>query len=166
MRETVLARVKAFRRALEMAAREQSDEFRDLVRWCELSDFPHGSCDLASHFLAQYLRDSDPMLLPEIIYMDATQSVLDGKKSIGNRHVIVALDEEYIDLTLDQFDEYNPPVLIESKSGTLGNLLCEIEKSGGHIERREVNIYATDKDDGEDELYNWLRHTAERLLTE
>ncbi|MFN1149557.1 hypothetical protein [Serratia liquefaciens] len=167
MRETVLARVKAFRRALEMA-RDRSDECCDLPRGCELKHFPRGSCDLASHFLAQYLRDSDPTLLPEIIFMEPTQSYRDGNKSTVKRHVIVALDEEYIDLTLDQFDEHNHPVLIEGKSGTLGTMLCEIEKSGGNIERREVNIYATkeDEEDKEKQLYNWLKHTADRLLNE
>jgi len=36
------------------------------------------------------------------------------------------------------------------------------------IERREVNIYATKEDEEEEEkqLYNWLKHTADRLLNE
>ncbi|WP_323839649.1 hypothetical protein [Photorhabdus africana] len=83
------ARVKAFRRALELAAGERSGEpvpslWRD---W--LKSFPHGCCELASQALVQYLRDHDKKLFPYVIAVQWNEGVdIHG-------HVIVSLDGSF-----------------------------------------------------------------------
>ncbi|HAS1135163.1 TPA: hypothetical protein I3806_004622 [Enterobacter cloacae] len=60
MRQERALRIKAFRRALELGAGERADGCRHFPRWKEeLKNFPHGSCDLASNTLAQYLTDTE-----------------------------------------------------------------------------------------------------------
>ncbi|EOC0866009.1 hypothetical protein VG539_004044 [Cronobacter muytjensii] len=66
-----------------------------------MHNFPHGSCDMASNCLAQYLTDKK-CGHPCIIFMDGSRL----ENSPVRAHVIVMLDGEYIDLTLDQFKGY------------------------------------------------------------
>jgi hypothetical protein len=89
------ARVEAFRRALELAAYERSGEPVPSIWRDVLKDFPDGCCELASQTLVQYLMDHNEKLFPYVIGMQWD----DGHDRHG--HVIVALDGEYIDLTLD-----------------------------------------------------------------
>ncbi|MFN1142959.1 hypothetical protein [Serratia quinivorans] len=164
MTDEIKRRIHAFRNALVLAADTRSHECFHMPRWnMELNSFPGGCCDLASNFLAQYLRDSDPTLQPDIIHMQATQSFRDEEKSTVFSHVIVALGEEYIDLTLNQFTEYGRRVIIEDKFGTLHTLLSKIKQHEGTVTWRDINIDSADEE-GE-ALYGWLRHTADRLLT-
>lgn len=164
MKQDTRRRIHAFRNALVLAADTRSHECFHMPRWnTELNNFPGGGCDLASNFLAQYLRDSDPTLQPDIIHMQATQSFRDEEKSTVYSHVIVALGEEYIDLTLSQFAEYSGRVVIEDKFGTLHTLLSKIKQHEGTVTGRGINIDSA-SEEGE-ALYGWLRHTADRLLT-
>lgn len=160
MRPERLLRIKAFRRALELAAGERADECRRFPRWeTEHKNFPHGSCDLASNTLAQYLMDTEGCH-PCIIFMQGNADFHEAENSTVHAHVIVLLDGEYIDLTLDQFDEYPdyiPAEPVES-DGQLGKLLRNIMKHEGSVKTRQVDL------DGGDTLYAWLHDTAEEAL--
>lgn len=82
MRDNTRARVKAFRRALELAAGEPG-----LSVWHgHIGSFPDGCCELASQTLLQYLRDHDNTLFLYVITMQWNE----GPDIHG--HVIVALD--------------------------------------------------------------------------
>lgn len=90
MREETTFRVRAFRKALELAKGERSKECRDLGRWkTDLHNFPHGSCDMASNCLAQYLMEKE-CGHPCIIFMNG--STLEN--STVRAHVIVMLNGE------------------------------------------------------------------------
>ncbi|EOC1568732.1 hypothetical protein ACI1AR_004182 [Cronobacter dublinensis] len=161
MREDVEFRVRAFRKALELA-RDCPEECRHLGRWkTELHNFPHGSCDMASNCLAQYLTDKK-CGHPCIIYMNGR--VLED--SPVHAHVIVMLDGVYIDLTLDQFDGYPDYIVSEpiETQGVIGTLLQRIGKVEGSIETRPIKLSAF-KDRGDD-MYAWLRDKADQILEE
>ncbi|NIH33124.1 hypothetical protein [Hafnia paralvei] len=160
MRQERTLRIRAFRRALELAAGERAKDCRHFHRWkMELRNFPHGSCDLASNTLAQYLIDTEGGH-PCIISMEGNAGFQKAEKSTVHGHVIVLLDGEYIDLTLDQFEEYPnhiPSEPVES-GGPLGKLLRNIMKHEDHVQTRQVNL------NGGEELYVWLRDTANEVL--
>ncbi|PUL25134.1 hypothetical protein B1M68_25725, partial [Salmonella enterica subsp. enterica serovar Dublin] len=89
MRPERLLRIKAFRRALELAAGERADECRRFPRWeTEHRNFPHGSCDLASNTLAQYLMDTEGCH-PCIIFMQGNADFHEAENSTVHAHVIV-----------------------------------------------------------------------------
>jgi len=160
MRYETTLRIRAFRQALVLAAAEQREEYRVLPRWNELKDFPGGSCDLASNFVARYLMDSDKALHPCIICLCGNNTFREAENSTVNGHVIVLLDGNYIDLTLDQFEEYAayiPAEPIESR-GIIGSLLHKIQKHEGTISTRLVEI-----GDGH-KLYIVLKKYANKLL--
>jgi len=160
MRHETTLRIRAFRQALELAAAEQREECRELPRWSELKDFPRGKCELASNFLARYLMDSDKGVHPCIICMCGNNTFREAENSTVNGHVIVMLDGNYIDLTLDQFDEYEsyvPAEPIES-GGVIGSLLHKIQKHGGKISTRPIKI-----EDGH-KLFSLLSKSADELL--
>ncbi|MCY2110132.1 hypothetical protein OW515_25710 [Klebsiella pneumoniae] len=140
MRQERLLRIRAFRQALENAARMQPAKLRDESRWCELRQFPGGSCDLASNGLAQYLMESEGCH-PCIIFMHGNGDFHIAENSTVHAHVIVLLDGEYIDLTLDQFDEYPGYVPYEpvESDGQIGKLLRNIMKHEGPVKTRKVN---------------------------
>ncbi len=158
MREEIENCVRAFHQALKKAAQEQPEECRNGPRWCELKDFPAGSCDLASQTLVKYLRDHDPNLFPYVIATSRIEN--DDLKS----HVFVALDGDYIDLTLDQFDEYDDWIVAEpiESGGTLGAFLQKVRRLEGTITTREVTLDVIQGDGHQ--LYGWLKKTADDLL--
>ncbi|RPH29636.1 hypothetical protein EHN07_05360 [Buttiauxella warmboldiae] len=160
MRQERTLRIRAFRRALELGAGERAEECRHFHRWkMELRNFPHGSCDLASNTLAQYLTDTEGGH-PCIIFMEGNAGFQEAENSTVHGHVIVLLDGEYTDLTLDQFEEYPdyiPSEPVES-GGPLGKLLRNIMKHEDHVQTRQVDL------DGGEELYAWLRDTANEVL--
>lgn len=162
MREDIKFRVRAFRKALELAAGERSGECSHLGRWkTDLHNFPRGSCDMASNCLAQYLTDKK-CGHPIIIFMNG--SGLENSTVQG--HVIVMLDGEYIDLTLDQFEEYPDHIMVEpmESGGVIGTLLRRIAKNEGTIETRPIKL-ASFTQFGDD-MYAWLRDTADQILEE
>lgn len=148
------ARVKAFRQALEQAAGEP-----ELLAWRDyLKAFPHGCCELASQTLAEYLMEDGSNLHPFIIGMAWD----DGPDSHG--HVIVALDGEYIDLTLDQFDGYNDRIVAEpiESGGQIAAFMQTVRSLGATFSTRELTFDGIP--DKNRELYDWLKNTADRLL--
>ncbi|WP_181016565.1 hypothetical protein [Escherichia sp. ESNIH1] len=162
MREDTKFRVRAFRKALELAAGERSEECSHLGRWkTDLHNFPRGSCDMASNCLAQYLTEKK-CGYPFIIFMNGRRL----EKSTVQGHVIVMLDGEYIDLTLDQFEEYPDYIMVEpmESGGVVGTLLRRIAEIEGTIETRPIKLtsYTTSGND----MYAWLRDTADQILEE
>lgn len=159
MRQETTFRIRAFRKALEKAVRELPEEYRDGSRWCELKNFPAGSCDLASNTLAQYLMDTEGCH-PCIIFMQGNADFHIAESSTVHAHVIVLLDGEYIDLTLDQFAEYPEYISAESveSGGPLGMLLRNIMKHEGPVKTRKVNL------DDMETIYAWLRDSADSIL--
>lgn len=165
MTPEIRRRIHAFRNALVLAADTRSHECFHMGRWqMEMNHFPHGCCDLASNFLAQYLRDSDPALQPEIVHMVAEETFRTQHNSSIHSHVIVALDDWYIDLTLNQFAEHRDRVVIDTRTGTLGTLLRRIRACGGTVNSRDIRLNTYNEDGSR--LYAWLRATADRLLQE
>ncbi|WP_225622046.1 hypothetical protein [Citrobacter koseri] len=152
------ARVEAFRRALELAAYERSGEpvpsiWRDFLR-----AFPRGCCELASQTLAEYLTEDGSNLHPYVIGMDWRVNA----KDYG--HVIVALDGEYIDLTLDQFDGYDDRIVAEpiESGGQLGSFIQKVRSLGGTFWTRKVTLDVIPYEGHK--LYGWLKATADSLL--
>lgn len=152
------ARVEAFRRALELAAYDRSAEpVPSVWRDC-LKAFPLGCCELASQTLAEYLREDDSNLHPYIIAMAWTENA-------GNHgHVLVALDGEYIDLTLDQFDGYDEWVVAEpiESGGQLGTFMQKVRNQGGTFTTRKRTFDGIP--DQACNLYTWLKEVANSQL--
>ena len=152
------ARVEAFRRALELAAGERSAEpvpsiWRDFLR-----AFPRGCCELASQTLVRYLTEHNEKLFPYVIGMEWRVNAQD----FG--HVIVALDGDYIDLTLDQFDGYDDWIVAEpiESGGSVGTLVRTVRNLGGIFSTRELTLDGIP--DERWKLYDWLKTTADSLL--
>ncbi|MBE5201991.1 hypothetical protein IG612_05040 [Pectobacterium sp. FL60-S17] len=154
--------IHAFRNALVLAADIRSNECFHMARWKELNEFPHGCCDLASNFLAQYLQDSDPSLQPVIVHMLASEQFREDHNSTIHSHVIVRLDGWYIDLTLNQFAEYRNRVVIDSRTGTLGTLLRHIRNCDGTVTECGIELDVPGENGAA--LYAWLRAAADSLL--
>ncbi|TLP82002.1 hypothetical protein FE153_11570, partial [Streptococcus pneumoniae] len=137
--------IKAFRRALELGGGERADGCRHFPRWkTELRNFPHSSCDLASNTLAYYLKERE-RCHPCIIFMEGNAGFHEAENSTVHGHVIVLLDGEYIDLTLDQFDEYpdysGPP-------GREGEEMRQEEYYGIKAFRRALELGGGERADG------------------
>lgn len=163
MTPEIRRRINAFRNALVLAADTRSNECFRMGRWQELNAFPHGCGDLASNFLAQYLQDGDPSLKPVIIHMQTTKDFQDEYKSAIESHVIVEVTGWFVDLTLNQFAEYQDRVVIDDRTGTVGALLRNIQASGGTVTKRSIQLDAGLDEDGH-ELYDWLSATADSLM--
>ncbi|KAA0260926.1 hypothetical protein [Hafnia alvei] len=152
------ARVEAFRRALELAAYERSAEpvpsvWRDFLR-----AFPLGCCELTSQTLAEYLTEDGSNLHPYIIAMAWTEN------AGYHGHVIVALDGEYIDLTLDQFDGYDDRIVVEpvESGGQIAGFIQKVRAHGGTLSTRERTFDGIP--DQAWKLYAWLKEVADDLL--
>lgn len=164
MTPEIRRRIHAFRNALVLAADTRSNECFRMGRWQELNAFPHGCCDLASNFLAQYLQDGDPSLKLVIIHMETTEDFREEYRSTVKSHVIVEVTGWFVDLTLNQFAEYQDRVVIDDRTGTVGSLLRDIQASGGTVTKRCIQLDVGPDEDGH-ELYVWLRDTADTLLS-
>jgi len=158
MRADTRARVKAFRCALELAANERSGEPVPSVWRDWLEDFPRGCCELASQTLVRYLRDHDDKLFPYVIAMGWRVNAQDYG------HVIVALDGEYIDLTLDQFDGYDDWIVAEpiEAGGQIAAFMQKVRNQGGTLTTRELTFDGIP--DQSRKLYAWLKEVADGLL--
>ncbi|EAO5055869.1 hypothetical protein FZH48_26015 [Salmonella enterica] len=163
MTPEIRRRIHAFRNSLVLAADTRSNECFRMGRWQELNAFPHGSCDLASNFLAQYLQDGDPSLKPVIIHMETTEDFRKEYRSTIKSHVIVEVTGWFVDLTLNQFAEYQDRVVIDDRTGTVGALLKDIRASGGTVTKRSIQLDAGLDEDGH-ELFDWLSATADSLM--
>lgn len=152
------ARVEAFRRALELAAYERSVEPVPFVWRDFLRAFPRGCCELASQTLAEYLTEDGSNLHPYVIGMDWRVNA----KDYG--HVIVALDGEYIDLTLDQFDGYDDRIVAEpiEYGGQIAAFIQNVRAHGGTLSTRELTFDGIP--DQAWKLYAWLKEVADDLF--
>lgn len=123
-----------------------------------LKSFPRGCCELASQTLVQYLKDHDDHVFPYVIAMQWN----DNQTLHG--HVMVALDGEYIDLTLDQFDGYDDYIVAEpiESSGQLGTFIQHVRHQDGAITTRKLTFDGIPDDNKK--LYAWLKDTADSLL--
>lgn len=158
MKADTRARVEAFRRALELAARDRSGEPVPVVWRDCLKAFPLGCCELASQTLAEYLTEEGSNLHPYVIGMEWKVNA----KDYG--HVIVALDGEYIDLTLDQFDGYNDRIVAEpvESGGQIAGFIQTVRDQGGTLSTRERTFDGIP--DQAWKLYAWLKEVADDLL--
>lgn len=152
------ARVEAFRRALELAAGERSAEPVPFVWRDFLRAFPLGCCELASQTLAEYLTENGSNLHPYVIGMQWNE----GPDAHG--HVIIALDGEYIDLTLDQFDGYDDRIVVEpvEYGGQIAGFIQKVRAHGGTLSTRELTFDGIP--DQACNLYAWLKEVADELL--
>lgn len=89
MTPDIKRRIHAFRNALVLATDTRSHECFRMGRWQELNEFPHGCCDLASNFLAQYLKDSAPALEPTIVKMRTSSKFRETHPSSIENHTIM-----------------------------------------------------------------------------
>lgn len=152
------ARVEAFRRALELAAYDRAGEpVPSVWRDC-LKDFPDGCCELASQTLAEYLTEDGSNLHPCVIGMQWDE----GPDRHG--HVIIALDGDYIDLTLNQFDGYDEWVVAEpiESGGQLGTFMQKVRNQGGTFTTRKRTFDGIP--DQACNLYTWLKEVANSQL--
>ncbi|MDN8572562.1 hypothetical protein QZQ16_21125 [Enterobacter hormaechei] len=151
-------RILAFRQALELAAWDRAGEPVPSVWRDVLKDFPAGCCELASQTLAEYLTEDGSNLHPYVIGMDWRVNA----KDYG--HVIVALDGEYIDLTLDQFDGYDDRIVAEpvESGGKIAAFIQKVRDQGGTFTTRERTFDGIP--DQAWNLYAWLKEVADDLL--
>lgn len=124
----------------------------------ELNSFPHGCCDLASNFLARYLTEHG---YPAWIIRFSCSSEIN--KYIKS-HVVVKYDEYYVDLTRNQFNDFNNRVLIEDKYGSMATLLRAVKNDGGLTFAEEDFCIDTATERGE-QLYNYVKQLADGLIT-
>ncbi len=146
--------IQAFRRALERAAGEPV-----LSPWCGyIGSFPDGCCELASQMLVRYLMEHNDRLFPYVIGMEWRVNAQDYG------HVIVALNGDYTDLTLDQFDGYDDWIVAEpiESGGQLGLFIQDVRNLGGSLSTRELTFAGIP--DQAWKLYDWLKATADSLL--
>lgn len=95
MFDLVQAAARRFRRALEEGGLE----------WESFRDFPRGSCGDTSELLGEYLRDCG---LGDWTYV----SGIDNSPGGFYTHAWLKRDEIYVDITGDQFDECDDPVVV------------------------------------------------------
>lgn len=152
-------RIQAFRQALELAAGERASEpVPSIWRDC-LKAFPRGCCELASQTLAEYLKEDGSNLHPYVIGMQWNE----GPHAQG--HVIVALDGEYIDLTLDQFDGYDDWIVAEpvESGGKIAEFMQKVRNQGGTLSTRKLTLDGIP--DEAWKLSDWLKEVANGLLS-
>lgn len=102
--------------------------------------------------------------MPEIVPMQTTDDYRREHKSSIQSHVITKLDNWYIDLTLNQFEEYRTRVLIEEDTGTLETFLINIRKRDDSVKDSDIKL-STFTENGQ-ELYAWLCSTILIIITE
>lgn len=123
----------------------------------ELNSFPHGCCVLASNFLARYLTEYG---YPAWIIRFSCSSEIN---QFIKAHVVVKYDEYYIDLTRNQFADYNNRVLIEDKYGSMATLLREVKKDA--FLTFEEDGFCIDNATGRGEqLYCYVKQLADGLV--
>lgn len=150
--------IHALRNALVMASDTHSYVCFNMPRWSELNSFPYGCCDLASNFLAKYLREHG--YESKVIFFKCNEKV---NKYI-NAHVILQVGEYYVDITRSQFDDSNARIAIEDKYGPLAGIIRNVKKEGHHsYQEREINL-----DTGTSQgihLYHYVRDMADKLIS-
>ncbi|EAO8183368.1 hypothetical protein AHV57_22060 [Salmonella enterica] len=98
-----------------------------------------------------------------IIHMETTEDFREEYQSAIESHVIVEVTGWFVDLTLNQFAEYQDRVVIDDRTGTVAALLRDIQASGGTVTKRSIQLDAGLDENGH-ELYDWLCATADSLM--
>lgn len=151
--------VHRFRNALVKAAELESHRLFKLPRWNELNSFPYGSCDLASNFLAMYLKEKG--INSKVIWCD---NGLD-KYSLVKSHVWLEVGDEFVDITISQFPDYAiDRVHITNKNSP--TMLTEIYKDCcrlGHQNYQERDIQLDSASEKGAELYKEIKRMADAL---
>ncbi|EDW8497462.1 hypothetical protein CRB79_003772 [Salmonella enterica subsp. enterica serovar Enteritidis] len=98
-----------------------------------------------------------------IIHLQTTEEFRDEYQSAIESHVIVEVTGWFVDLTLNQFAEYQDRVVIDDRTGPLGTLLRRIRGSGGTVTERGIQLDVGLDEDGH-ELFDWLCATADILI--
>ncbi|ELJ3891184.1 hypothetical protein RTH83_005587, partial [Salmonella enterica] len=122
-----------------------------LSPWCGcIGSFPDGCCELASQMLVRYLMEHNDRLFPYVIGMEWRVNAQDYG------HVIVALNGDYTDLTLDQFDGYDDWIVAEpvESGGQIAAFIQKVRDLDGTFTTRERTFDGI-ADDAE-KLYGWL----------
>ena len=101
---TIRSSAAAFRRALEMIPRTD--------RGVSLADFPQGSCSDAADLLGTYLRERR---LGEFEYVSGERQYRD-EPSRRRSHAWLEQRGLIIDITADQFEEVDDPVIVTRDS--------------------------------------------------
>lgn len=150
--------IHAFRNALVMASDTHSHACFFMPRWHkELNGFPSGSCDLASNFLAKYLTEHGYPAW--IIRFSCSPEINKYIKT----HVVVKYDDYYIDLTRNQFADYNSRVLIEDKYGSIATLLRDVKKEE-FLTFKEEDFCIDNATDSGEQLYCYVKQLADGLV--
>lgn len=130
--------VHRFRNALVKAAELESFRLHKFERWNELNSFPFGSCDLASNFLAMYLKDKG--IESKVIWC---RNDLEKYKSVKS-HVWLEVGDVFVDITISQFPDYNHDRIHISQKNS-PTMLSEIYNHCSslghhHYQEREIQI--------------------------
>ncbi|WP_001031031.1 hypothetical protein, partial [Escherichia albertii] len=126
MNKEIKKLIHAFRNALVMAADTHSHACFDMPRWSELNTFPHGSCGLASNFLAEYLSEHGYESTVIFLKIDNDPEI---NKHI-HAHVFLQVGEHYVDITRNQFEDSNARIVIEDKYGSLAKMVRALKEKG------------------------------------
>ncbi|MBN0986228.1 hypothetical protein [Amphritea pacifica] len=149
--------VHRFRNALVKASELESHRLCTLGRWNELNSFPFGSCDIASNFLAMYLKEKG--FESKIIWC---KNELEQYSSVKS-HVWLEVDDTFIDITISQFNEYNNNRIHISKKNS-PTMLMEIYKDCkklGHHNYQEREIQLSSASESGHCLYEEIKKLAD-----
>ena len=129
--------VHRFRNALVKAADTESHKLFRLDRWEDLNSFPSGSCDIASNFLSEYLREKG--IHSTIIWCKNDLAQYPIIKS----HVWLEVGDLFVDITACQFPYINKRIYIQKKDPSL--MLMEIyedciSKGPQYYEERSIDL--------------------------
>lgn len=149
--------VHKFRNALVKAAELESYRLHKLGRWSELNSFPFGSCDIASNFLAMYLKEKG--IESKVIWC---RNELEQYSSVKS-HVWLEVDDTFIDITISQFSKYdNNRIHICKKNSP--TMLVEIYKHCqdlGHHNYQEREIQLNSASEIGQPLYEEIKKLAD-----
>lgn len=149
--------IHRFRNALVKEAELESYRLHQLGRWDELNSFPYGSCELASNFLAMYLKEKG--IQSKVIWCC---NELDQYSAVKN-HVWLEVDDKFVDITISQFPTYeNSRIYICEKDSPA--MLVKIYKHcrdiGYHtFQERDIQLNSA-TENGQD-LYDEIKKMAD-----
>ncbi|EFA8253131.1 hypothetical protein C1052_004863 [Escherichia coli O157] len=161
MNKEIKKLIHAFRNALVMAADTHSHACFDMPRWDELNTFPHGSCDLASNFLAKYLGEHGYESTVICLNIDNDPEINEHIHG----HVFLQIGEHYVDITRNQFEDSNARIVIEKNNDSLAKLIKAAKNKGtSYYEERNINL-ANFVESGAD-LYYYVKKLANKLIND
>ncbi|WP_444941079.1 hypothetical protein ACJJI3_00190 [Microbulbifer sp. ZKSA004] len=149
--------VHRFRNALVKASEIESYRLYELERWEELNSFPFGACDLASNFLAMYLKEKG--IQAKVIWCSNELEKYSGI----NFHVWLEVDDKFIDITISQFPEYSQDrvyICRKKYPSILSDIYNHCRDLGHHnFQEREIQLETSSGGGGK--LYEEIRNMAD-----